>query len=918
MIRVPTVDQASITPQAMPDAHIGNQVSAAGMGGDIASGLQSLGDATDQIYEREQYKANGAAGDQMRIDLANNYASLTDPSNPNSIYQFKGINAQQAPGFVRQQLQDFYTKYQQNLKNPVQQQMFSRLFAAHQLGVLDRVNHYALNQTDAYQLQAHQGAVGSALLAATSAAQAGDPEGALQAQLDGIASIKQYGAANGWAPEYTQSSIDRFTKTIQAANEAANKAQVLQGIIQDPNGMLHELGARLGIAQYSPANQAISQQPGAARGIRNNNPGNIQQSGIAWQGKVASADPRYEAFASPQLGIRALGVNAISLQDKGAQSVAQLVTQWAPPSENGPAKTQAYIDDVSHAMGVDPNANVDLRDPATLTAFTNAIITHENNGNPYSPDVVQSGVQAALGKQKLADAHPPVTTNASGLIVPGDGTNTPITSLQRTGNLHVDALNTADAIDLYNRAREEVNRGKLNARAGIEQRVRDDNAAFQNGQTVQQPLTEADFTGAYGDVQGMQAYGAYQANQQLGQDLQTVATLTPDQMNALAKARQPTPGENYAVKQADQDHLVGAMQRTMAARQKDPVAWAQQANVGGVQPLDMAPDKLGDALATRAGQMQALSATYQMAPTLLSSPERAQLAAELQQAPPAQKAQMLGAITGKLSQDEANQVLQAIQPDAPVLGYAGRIMAAGRAADTGTTGHLWWQQPTMQSAADVAQTMLTGQQLISPTKTDKQDQGAAKFTMPADGGATGLRSEWSAVVGDAYRGDGQGAMQGYQAFRAMYAGLASKAGISDGTLNPQLATEAARATIGNVTDWNGHQVIPPYGMDANTFKDAVNAQWSATRANVPGADQQEAGAYTLDTLSPGVYGMSNGGAPLLDKHGAPVVLRINAANAAQIAVQAQKMTASSAPATATAAAPTSGDPLNLPRMEISE
>jgi hypothetical protein len=101
-------------------------------------------------------------------------------------------------------------------------------------------------------------------------------------------------------------------------------------------------------------------------------------------------------------------------------------------------------------------------------------------------------------------------------------------------------------------------------------------------------------------------------------------------------------------------------------------------------------------------------------------------------------------------------------------------------------------------------------------------------------------------------------------------------------------------------------------MDGNVFKDAVNASWQAQRANVPGAESQDAGAYTLDTLAPGTYGMSNGGAPVLDQHGRPMVLRINAANAAQIHAQAQQL-ASKPPAPS---APTAA--LDLPRMSISE
>lgn len=593
MIRVPTVDQASIAPEPMPSARIGNQVSAAGMGADIGAGLQQLGNTADELYQREQEKANVAALNQARMDLSNHEANLFDPSNPQSVYQFKGAAAQQVPGMVRQQMTDFYSQYQQRLANPVQKAMFGRMMSERQLAVLDRANHYALGQTDAYHQQVFEGAVGSALSAATTKAQVGDAEGAAAAQADGIASIKQYGQANGWAPEFTQYSVDKFQKSIQSANEAAAQASAEAYAVQDPQGALHDAAARLGLGQYGAAAQAVSGAPGAARGVRNNNPGNLQQSGVAWQGKVASADPRYEAFASPELGIRALALNAQHLQANGAQTVSQLIGQWSPAKENGQANTEAYIADVAKTMGVSPDAPVNLRDPQQLTALTNAIITHENSQNPYTPQQVQAGVSAALGQSKLPDAHPPVTLNGSGLVVPADGVDrngaTPPTApgqLGKSGNPLIDNLDTAHLVAFYNRAREEVNRGQLKQRGTLEQRVVDDTAAFQNGQSVPQPLTMGDFTQAYGDAEGMTKYGAYQANQQFGQDLQTVATLTPTQMNALAQARAPAPGENFAVKEADHKRLLQAMQQTFTERQKDPVTWAQQTNVGGVQALD--------------------------------------------------------------------------------------------------------------------------------------------------------------------------------------------------------------------------------------------------------------------------------------------------------------------------------------------
>jgi len=242
--------------------------------------------------------------------------------------------------------------------------------------------------------------------------------------------------------------------------------------------------------------------------------------------------------------------------------------------------------------------------------------------------------------------------------------------------------------------------------------------------------------------------------------------------------------------------------------------------------------------------------------------------------PALQKAAFLGALSTRVQGPAYQQVLGAISANSPVAAAAGQIMGAGHAVQTGTTGSLWWKQPASMSAADVAETMLTGDALINPTKGDKEANGPTKFAMPGDTATNGLRSTWNTVAGDAFRGNGTAEMQAYQAYRAMYAGLAAKQGKVDGVLDTNIAQEAARATLGNVVDWDGHNVIPPYGMDEGAFTDAVNKAWQGVRANVPGADGEDASAFNLDRLGANTYTLSSAGAPVRDKDGRPVVLRI--------------------------------------------
>jgi len=112
----------------------------------------------------------------------------------------------------------------------------------------------------------------------------------------------------------------------------------------------------------------------APRGVRNNNPGNLRISSNAWQGKVTpNTDGTFEQFDTMANGVRALAVTLTNYQRlHGLNTVRDLITRWSATDQ------AAYVANVASALGVDPDAPIDVNDPATLTALVNAIITQEN------------------------------------------------------------------------------------------------------------------------------------------------------------------------------------------------------------------------------------------------------------------------------------------------------------------------------------------------------------------------------------------------------------------------------------------------------------------------------------------------------------------------------------------------------------
>jgi len=134
------------------------------------------------------------------------------------------------------------------------------------------------------------------------------------------------------------------------------------------------------------------------RGVRNNNPGNIDYvPANKWRGQLPpnpALEKRFARFDTPENGIRALGKLLLTYQDKhGLKTVKAIISRWAPSVEND---TSAYVRAVEVNTGTKPGANVDLRATSVMQGFVKAIIHHENAGFAYPDAVLAEGVRRAL------------------------------------------------------------------------------------------------------------------------------------------------------------------------------------------------------------------------------------------------------------------------------------------------------------------------------------------------------------------------------------------------------------------------------------------------------------------------------------------------------------------------------------------
>lgn len=130
------------------------------------------------------------------------------------------------------------------------------------------------------------------------------------------------------------------------------------------------------------------------RGIRNNNPGNIDK-GEPWDGLApVQPDPRFCTFIDAPHGIRAIHKILQAYHNShNLDTISQYISRWAPPSENN---TPAYVKDVDgHMPEVTADEPIDIMNPHTAFELVSGIISHENAGFQYPDEVVWLGLKLA-------------------------------------------------------------------------------------------------------------------------------------------------------------------------------------------------------------------------------------------------------------------------------------------------------------------------------------------------------------------------------------------------------------------------------------------------------------------------------------------------------------------------------------------
>ncbi|EPJ2014149.1 hypothetical protein [Salmonella enterica] len=546
-------------------------------------------------------------------------------------------------------------------------------------------------------------------------------------------------------------------------------------------------------------------EKGDARGIRNNNPGNLEYSKTnPWVGQTGD-DGRFAKFETPEHGIRALGRNLLSYQRQGIDTVNDIINRWAPPSDNN--NTDAYIQAVCAQLGVTPDQPLDASNPETLKALCASIIQHENGSQPYSDQQLATGVSAAIGLSQL-----------------------PTSTKRYTGNAAFDAASPEAQATFLRQADQIRKQQQAEYRTNIDSRVRDASAAYMRGVDFPNAPTQTDFLAAYGVREGNLRYTEFRNTQIAGQYIGSFRNMPTSSITAYVEQLRPgteETGEGYASRAQLFDQVTAAATKVITQRQNNPFNAAVE--IGAYKPIaSNNQNDITSEVANRFSSQESLRALGINAP-ILSSEEAAALSEQVRGTKDVNQTISLLQSMGKtLPAPAMRQVASAIAPNNAATAYSALLLGTPDNQYDNTKPSIAYSQfigykPTMNKY-DVSKVILAGDQLLNPTKAMK-DAGITPVQLPSE---DKLKRAFDDQVGNSFANNPQARQLSYNLFKAAYAGIAYQSGDASMTktdaANSDVVEKAAQYATGGVyKGFNGGDVVMPFGMDKSTFKDRYTA-----------------------------------------------------------------------------------------------
>ncbi|QPT15234.1 hypothetical protein I6G37_09960 [Serratia rubidaea] len=516
-----------------------------GLGALAEVGQNALG-----LYQQERQKVD-LADMQDKINQFTQFADDQYNNTQNGLITLQGKNAI-GQGDQRAQLLSAKAAELRGSLPEYMQQAFDKQIVPLGQSYGNRYRQYEVGQRQQFEAGQYQGLLSNLQKQAENSFESNDDF--VNANLLAREQIMAYGQTHGQSAEEIESNWVNFR---EGAAKAALNAQLTAGRYDQflsTNGEPSDTG---GVSRFTAHGNSS-----AARGLRNNNPGNIEASDKnPWEGQTGS-DGRFAKFETPEHGIRALGKNLLAYQAKGFDTVTEIVNRWAPASDGN--NTDAYIKALCSALGVGADDQVDMSNPRTLAALCAGIVKHENGNQPYSDDQISAGVSAALGLSALES------------------------SKRRTGNAAFDAASPATQGAFIRQAQAMQNQQRALYAQQLGTSLKDAYSAFDEGLQPSQLPTQADLINAYGSSKGMRQWQDLQDQQRYGGVIGAAKSMSPAGRQDLLDRLRPTDpnAPNFAANQQRWDKMQAKFKQLDAEWEKNQGSARFSSSMENNFPLD--------------------------------------------------------------------------------------------------------------------------------------------------------------------------------------------------------------------------------------------------------------------------------------------------------------------------------------------
>lgn len=519
MPTVPTYNERQVSSSPLP----ANGFSAQSSPEHFGAGLAQAGDQYINAFAEAKQRTNVALSQDAALQLRQKANELmTDPQN--GLLAQQGKNAIGKAAEYQNQFDSFAGEIAATLPDDNARGHFMQQAQEMRLQFGSQANKHEMGQIQSYETDQFQSTL--TLNAETAATQYGDNQAYVSTNKQVFQQIEDFGLSHGWSDEQILAKKQDFkTSTARKAIENQIGADYMQFMQQ--NGEPSSLGGAVRVSGEMPSGAAVSDGSGNARGVRNNNPGNIRKSKDVWVGQTGN-DGSFVTFATPAHGIRATGRNLLSYARQGYVTPEQIITRWAPPEDDN--DTEGYIKFVSEYLNVPRDTRLDLTDLNTLTRLSMAIMIKENGQgefNKIAGDDILNGIQAALGLVDL-----PQSEQAPKRL---------------TGSAAFDALDQSDQAKYLRQAEQMDKQRQQKAQEELGTRMADAYAAWENGLDAPGAPSAGEVMAAFGYDKGARMLTDMQEAKRYAGLISAAKDMTSQAQYSLLEQIKPDPSQpNYA------------------------------------------------------------------------------------------------------------------------------------------------------------------------------------------------------------------------------------------------------------------------------------------------------------------------------------------------------------------------------------